>query len=250
MALLDRVLQRGPEGGFDDVEDSRMTILEHLEALRRVLIVVVIAWAITTAGSFFFWGRILNFLILRGHVGKLLYTGPTGGITLGLKISLVMGFILVAPIVIQQIWWFVSPGLHKHERRLILPLIVATIFFFLLGVGFALFSLPLFMKILNGFAPDNLSYLALGDEYLNFVLFLVVGFGLVFEMPIVVFVLGLLRIITTKWLYANRFYWIIGMGVLSNVMTPGVDPITPMFMWIPLYIFWEITALVLKLMGR
>ena len=69
-------------------------------------------------------------------------------------------------------------------------------------------------------------------------------------MPVVIFALGLLRIISSKWLYANRFYWIIGIGVLSNVMTPGVDPITPLFMWIPLYIFWELTALVLKLMGR
>jgi Sec-independent protein secretion pathway component TatC len=63
-------------------------------------------------------------------------------------------------------------------------------------------------------------------------------------------VLGLLRIITSKWLYANRFYWIIGLGILSNVMTPGVDPITPLFMWIPLYLFWEGTALLLRLMGR
>ena len=66
----------------------------------------------------------------------------------------------------------------------------------------------------------------------------------------VVFTLGLLGIISSRWLYANRFYWVIGIGILSNVMTPGVDPITPLFMWIPLYLFWEATALLLKLTGR
>src|SRR5258708_40128794 len=69
-------------------------------------------------------------------------------------------------------------------------------------------------------------------------------------MPVVVFALGLLRIITSKWLYANRFYWVIGIGVLSHVMTPGVDPITPLFMWIPLYVFSEATPLLLNLTRR
>ncbi|TMC11992.1 MAG: twin-arginine translocase subunit TatC [Chloroflexi bacterium] len=252
MALLDRVLQRGPAdpGGFDDVDESRMTILEHLEALRRVLIVSMIGWAICTAVAFIFWGRILVFLQDRGHVGQLQYFTPTGGFTLGIKIALIVGLIAAAPVWIQQLWWFVSPGLHRHERRLVLPLVAATIFFFAVGITFALFSLPLFLKILSGFAPSDLHYLPVGDDYLNFVLFLILGFGIVFELPVVIFVLGVLRVITSKWLYANRFYWIIGLGILSNMMTPGVDPITPLFMWIPLYIFWEGTALLLKLTGR
>jgi sec-independent protein translocase protein TatC len=250
MALLDRVLQRGPGNSPAGPDDSRMTILEHLEALRRVLIVCFIAWGITTAASLFVWKIVIKFLIDRGNQGHLVYTGPAGALTLGLKISIYLGLILAAPIWIQQLWWFVSPGLHKHERRLTLPLIAATIFFFGLGVSFALVSLPLFMKILNGFAPPDLQYLGFAEEYLSFVLLLVIGFGVVFELPVVLFVLGLLRIVTSKWLHENRFYWIIGLGILANLLTPGVDPITPLFMWIPLYLFWEGTALLLKLMGR
>jgi sec-independent protein translocase protein TatC len=227
-----------------------MTILEHLAALRRVLIVAMIAWGLCTVVAFFFWQTILKFLIGRGNVAHLYFTTPTGGITLGLKIALVVGLVVAAPVWIQQLWWFVSPGLHRTERRLVLPLIVATIVFFAIGVTFALFSLPLFMRILQSFAPPGFEYLPVGDDYLNFILFLILGFGIVFELPVVVFTLGLLRIITSKWLYANRFYWVIGIGVLSNVMTPGVDPITPLFMWVPLYVFWEATALLLKLTGR
>jgi sec-independent protein translocase protein TatC len=249
MAMLDRVLRRGP-AGQEDVEASRMTILEHLEALRRVLIVSMIAWAICTIVAFFFWQPLLQFLISRGNVAHLYFTTPTGGITLGLKIALVVGLVVAAPVWIQQTWWFVSPGLHRTERRLVLPLILATIVFFAIGVAFALFSLPLFMRILQAFAPKDFVYLPVGDDYLNFILFLILGFGIVFELPVVIFALGLLRIISSRWLYANRFYWVIGIGVLSNVMTPGVDPITPLFMWIPLYVFWEATALLLKLTGR
>ena len=250
MAILDRVLRRGPRGESEEGEASRMTILEHLGALRRVLIISMAAWMVCTIVAFFFWQPLLSFLISRGNVAHLLYTTPTGGITLGLKIALVVGLVMAAPVWIQQVWWFVSPGLHRTERRLVLPLVLATIVFFAIGVAFALFSLPLFMRILGGFAPKDFQYLPVGDDYLNFILFLILGFGIVFEMPVVIFALGLLRIISSKWLYANRFYWIIGIGVLSNVMTPGVDPITPLFMWIPLYIFWELTALLLKLTGR
>jgi sec-independent protein translocase protein TatC len=249
-AILDRVLRRGPGGAPDGVEESRMTILEHLGALRRVLIISMAAWMVCTLVAFFFWQPLLTFLIARGNVANLLYTTPTGGITLGLKIALVVGLVGAAPVWIQQVWWFVSPGLHRSERRLVLPLVMATIVFFAIGVAFALFSLPLFMRILQGFAPKDFHYLPIGDDYLNFILFLILGFGIVFEMPVVIYALGLMRIISSKWLYANRFYWVIGIGVLSNVMTPGVDPITPLFMWIPLYIFWELTALLLKLTGR
>ena len=249
MAVLDRVLQRGPAPA-DDVESSRMTILEHLAALRRALIIAFIGWGLGTAVAFFFWPRILTFLVERGGVGHVYFTGPTGGFTLGLKIAMIVGLMLGAPVWIQQAWWFVSPGLHRHERRLIMPLIFATIVFFAIGVGFALFSLPLFMGILRGFAPHDVTYLPIGDDYVNFVLFLVLAFGVVFEMPVVVFALGATRIINTKWLRSNRFYWVIGLGILSNLMTPGVDPITPLFMWVPLWLFWEGTVVVLRLMRR
>lgn len=249
MAVLDRVLHRGPARS-NDVEDARMTILEHLQALRRALIVSLIGWGLGTAVAFFLWPSVLKLLISRGNVGHLYFTGPTGGFTLGIKIALIVGLMLAAPVWIQQAWWFVSPGLHRHERRLILPLVIATVGFFAIGVGFALFSLPLFMRILQGFAPSNFSYFPIGDDYLNFVLFLVLGFGIVFELPVVVFALGLTRVISSRWLRANRFYWIIGLGILSNLMTPGVDPISPLFMWVPLYLFWETTVLILALMRR
>ncbi len=169
---------------------------------------------------------------------------------LELKVALYIGVIIAAPVVIQQIWWFVSPGLHPHERRFILPLIVATIFFFAIGVAVALFALPLYLHVLNSFSPPNTTYLADISALVSFVLLMVIGFGCVFELPVVLFVLGMMRIISSKWLHKNRVYFFLGLGILANFLTPGTDPVTPLIMFVPLYVFYEATALVLKLAGR
>ncbi len=227
-----------------------MSVIEHLEALRRALIVAVVAWTVATIAAFFISGRVIGFLVTRAGLGHAVYLQVAGGVLLEVKVAIYIGFVLAAPVVIQQIWWFVSPGLHVHERRFILPLIAATIFFFAIGVAVAIFALPLYIKVLNSLAPPDTSYLPDVSQFVSFVLLMVIGFGLVFELPIVLFVLGMLRIISSRWLYKNRPYWFLGLGVLANFLTPGVDPLTPLIMFVPLYVFYEATALILKLSRR
>jgi sec-independent protein translocase protein TatC len=232
------------------VDDSQMTVLSHLAALRRTLIVCILAWAAATAVAFLVWGRVLQLLIHQGGLSAVYYTTPAGAFTLALKISLYLGFVIASPVIIQQVWWFVSPGLHRHERRLIVPLIGATFFFFAVGIAFAMLMLPLFLRILSGFAPNNLHFLPFVDDYISFVLVLILGFGIVFELPVVLYTLGRVGIISSDWLYQHRLYWLVGLGILSALGTPGADPITPFFMFIPLYFFFEGSALLLKLTGR
>jgi sec-independent protein translocase protein TatC len=227
-----------------------MSVIEHLEALRRALIISLVAWGLTTTASFFISGKVIGLLISRAGIGHAIYLQPTGGVILQLKVALYIGLVIAAPVVIQQIWWFVSPGLHAHERRFILPLIVATIVFFAIGVGVAIFALPIYIHVLNALAPPNTSYLPDISELIGFVLIMVIGFGIVFELPVILFVLGMLRIINTRWLYKNRLWWFLGLGILANFLTPGVDPFTPLVMFVPLYVFFEGTALVLKLLKR
>jgi sec-independent protein translocase protein TatC len=227
-----------------------MSVIEHLEALRRVLIISLIAWGAATIAAIFISGRVITFLITRAGIGHAIYLQPGGGVILQLKVALYIGLVIAAPVVIQQVWWFVSPGLHQHERRFVLPLVVATIVFFAIGVGVAMFALPLYIKVLNSLAPTDVTYLPDIGELVGFVLIMVIGFGLVFELPVVLFVLGMLRIVSSRWLYKRRPYWFLGLGVLANFLTPGVDPLTPMIMFIPLYVFFEATALLLKLLGR
>ena len=249
MALLDRVLQRGPRTKAS-VEEERMSVLEHLEALRRALLVSLIAWAVTTAASLFIAGRVIGLLVERAGIGHAIFLAPAGGVLLQLKVALYIGIVLASPVVIQQIWWFVSPGLHPHERRFVLPMVVATVIFFAIGVSVAIFALPLYLRVLNSLSPPNVVYLPDVNQLVSFVLVMVIGFGLVFELPVVLFVLGMLRIISSKWLYKRRAYWFLGLGILANFLTPGVDPLTPMIMFVPLYLFYEGTALLLKLLRR
>ena len=227
-----------------------MSIIEHLEALRRALIISLAAWALTTVLAFFVAGQVVGLLVDRAGIGKAIYLHPAGGVLTDLMVAIYIGLVLAAPVVIQQIWWFVSPGLHRHERRLILPLIVATIFFFALGVAAAVYALPLYIKVLNAFAPSHVVYLPDITELIGFILTMVIGFGLVFELPVVLVVLGMLRVVTSRWLYKNRPWWFIGLALLANFMTPGVDPLTPLIMFIPLYVFYEGSTLILKLTGR
>ena len=227
-----------------------MSLIEHLEALRRVLIISLIAWGLATIAAVFISGHVISFLVSRAGLTHAIYLQPGGGVILQLKVAMYIGVVISAPVIIQQIWWFVSPGLHPHERRYVLPLVVATIIFFAIGVGVAMFALPLYIKILNSLAPAEVTYLPDVTELVGFVLIMVIGFGLVFELPVVLFVLGMLRIVSSRWLYKRRPYWFLGLGLVANFLTPGVDPLTPMIMFVPLYIFFEATALLLKLLGR
>lgn len=227
-----------------------MSVIEHLEALRRALIVSLIAWGVTTIAAIFVAHYVITFLIERSGVNHAIYLAPGGGVLLQLKVAMYIGVVLASPVIIQQIWWFVSPGLHQHERRFVLPLVVATIVFFAIGVAVAMFALPLYIRVLNSLTPTDVSYLPDISELFNFVLIMVLGFGLVFELPVILFVLGMSRIINSRWLYKRRPYWFLALGILANFLTPGVDPLTPMILFIPLYLFFEGTALLLKLLGR
>src|SRR2546430_16609516 len=121
LALLKRVLQRVPRRAPILVEEQRMSIIEHLEALRRVLIVALAAWAIATVVAFFISGRVIGWLIDRAGIGHAIYLQPAGGVLLELKVAIYIGVSIAAPVGSQQVRWVVSPGPHPHERPFLLP---------------------------------------------------------------------------------------------------------------------------------
>lgn len=227
-----------------------MSVIEHLEALRKVLIVMIIAISITTLIGWFLWPPALLYIEHRAHIGNVKVFAPAGAFFLHFKGALYIGIVLAVPVLVQQAWSFVAPGLYLTERRLFGPLILLTIFFFYLGVAFASFSVPLIIDLVTRFATQGVDYFPEGDPLLSFVLALVLGFGIIFELPIVLYVLGRLGIISSRWLWKTRPYWIIGLGLLANILMPGSDPFTPFLMMLPLYLFYEGTALLLRLTGR
>src|SRR5579884_1004862 len=247
------LLGRGSRQSRRRDPEAQMTVVEHLEDLRRALIISIVAWVVGTIVAYVFWHDEFQFLLHRAGLQQAIFLNVTGGFMFGLRLAFYVGILVAAPVILWQMWWFVSPGLLQHEKRIFFPLVFFSYLFFLGGVAAALFALPIFIKILTFpgfFAPIELRYLPDISQLFSFILLICLGFGLVFELPVVLYALGRMGIIDSRWLYRHRLYWVLALGLLANLMTPGADPITPLIMFIPLWVFWEGAALALRLSGR
>jgi sec-independent protein translocase protein TatC len=243
-----------------------MTVVEHLDELRRRLVISALAVLLASLVGLVFSQLILDFLIepyqeaLRqlpedvrppGSLGEgLVFSGPAGGFVAILKVGFVSGFLLALPVVLYQTWRFVTPGLTSRERRLGIPFVLASMVLFAGGVLFAFMILPTGLSFLLGFGGQNLVPLITTDRYLSFLIFLILGFGLSFELPLILIFLAGARIITSQQLRKWRRYAALGTAVFAAVATPTQDPYTMAIMWAALYVLYEIAILVSRLMKR
>lgn len=243
-------------GVVKDDSDRRMTIVEHLEELRRVLIISGAAWIVATIVAFVFHGWLfdillhpLNIVASQNHKNFLvpgaIFTSPTEGLTIPLKISAYAGVILALPVILWQLWTFVAPGLRPVERRFAGPFIASSLVLFAVGACFAYFVMPIGLNFLAGFLGGNATYLPDINQYLDFLMLLVLAFGVTFELPIVVILLGLLGVVSSRWLRRRRRAVWVGIVFVALVVTPGADPFTPTALFIPLIVLFEASILVL-----
>jgi sec-independent protein translocase protein TatC len=168
-----------------------------------------------------------------------------------LKLSMVAGLLVALPIVIYQIWRFVLPGLYKKELRAIYPIVFFSTIFFLIGVAFCYYTMmPWGLKFLLGQAPpDTEATLMIGD-YLNFFIWMILSFGAVFQMPVVAYFLGKIGILTSRFLASGRRYAVIIIAVVAAVVTPQPDFISQAMLFVPLYILYEFSILIVKFTGK
>ncbi len=238
-----------PEG-----EERRMTVLEHLEELRRVLIISLSGWAVATVVGWFVSKPVLEILMipLRQVVGnrRAVVFKPTGAFVINLKIALAVGFVLALPIVLWQLWSFISPGLKPNERRFVGPFIASALALFALGGGFAWFVMPIALRFLLAIDKDVLDYLPQADYYLNLILILILVFGITFEFPVALVLLGALRIVRYPFLKRRRWWFWVGIVIAANLVTPGADPFTPLLLAVPLVVMFEISVLIIRRMQR
>ena len=238
-------------------DDRRMTIIQHLEELRKVLTISVGAWVVATIGCFFFRNWLFDFLerpikhVLSGQHQHLLpnnspiVTGITDPLTIPLKVSAIAGFAMALPIILWQVWTFVSPGLKPAERKFAWPFIVSAVTLFAAGGAFAYFVMPIGLNFLAGFLGGNATFLPDLNSYLTFFTLLIVIFGATFELPIAIILLGMLGIVSSRFLRARRKGIWVGIIFVALVVTPGADPFTPTALFIPLIILFEASILVL-----
>lgn len=236
-------------------EERRMTVIQHLEELRRVLIISLVAWAVATIIGFLISGFILE--IILGPVkhvlgpGKTLYfTAPIDKFFLYFKVGIFTGFLLASPVILWQVWTFVAPGLHRNERRFAVGFVASAVALFAMGIGFAFFAMPIALRFLVNFGTSDIQYLAIASSYINFVLLLIVIFGITFELPLAMTMLGIAGIVSAKFLSRNRFKFWLGIFAGANMVTPGVDPFTPTLLTAPLIILFEISILVIRALRR
>lgn len=238
-----------PEG-----DERRMTVLEHLEELRRVLIISFSAWAVTTVIGWFVSEPVLKILLIpvRQVVGDgdVYYPKPTGAFVINLKIALAVGFALALPIVLWQLWTFIAPGLRPAERRFAVPFITSALVLFAMGGAFAWLIMPIALRFLTGIDQGVIKYLPFADTYLTLILTLILVFGVTFEFPVALVLMGAIRLVRYPFLKRRRWWFWIGILVAANLATPGADPFTPLLLAVPLLIMFEISVLIIRRMQR
>ncbi len=232
----------------DDQNEKVMPFLDHLEELRRRLLICISAVFVLSLGCYFFSKKIMG-LLLRPfpHNEKLIFLSPTEGFMIYIKISLFAGLILGLPVLFYQIWKFVRPGLYQKEAKYTIRIVFFSTLFFALGALFSYFiAVPFGLKFLLGFASDQIEPSIRIIEYLKFITFLILVFGIVFELPLLSFFLTKLGLITPQFLRTKRRYGIVAIFIAAAVLTPSPDVFNQLLLAIPLIVLYEISIWVSK----
>jgi sec-independent protein translocase protein TatC len=211
--------------------EKYLTILEHLQELRRRLMFVAGAIIVATFISFIFTTQLLQYLVqpVRNSVAdaRIIYTEPLGFVGPWFQVSMVMGLALAMPIVLYQILAFVTPGLTPQEKRWVIPLVFGASLLFILGGAFAFYiELPPALSFLLGFSPGDIEANITIKSYISFVTRLMLVTGLVFELPVVVMGLAKLGVVRSSKLLGWWRYSIIVAFIAAAVVTPSIDPLT------------------------
>ena len=243
----------------DEVEASRAPLLDHLMELRNRLFVVSAAVVVATMGCFAFAQKIYLFLVEPYRVAfsvvhkvplnearvDLQLTSPLEGFYTNLKLALFAGVILAFPVIAWQTYAFIAPGLYKKERRAAAPFMIAAPVMFFLGCAFVYYvAMPYAMRFaLSTTVTTGNVHIALNakvSEYFGLVTTLILAFGFVFQVPVVLSLLGFAGIVDSKMLRAGRRFAVLAIAVFSAMVTPP-EPISMMIMAVPVYMLYEIS---------
>lgn len=244
------------EDGTGRDPEGHMTIVEHLAELRRRLITSVVAVAAGAVVAFVFFEPILSFLsgpycdIRPEDQCTFLQTDPLDGFGVRITVSIYSGLALAMPVILTQVWRFITPGLHPREKRYAVPFVTAAVVLFVLGASLAFWTVPKALEFLVDIAGDSFEQVFTGSAYLSFLVKMMVGFGIGFEFPILLVFLQLAGIVTPEQLGGTRRYAIVGIVTLVAVITPSGDPISLMILSVPMYLFFEASILVGRLLRR
>ena len=208
-----------------------MSFLQHLEELRRRIIYSLIAVALAFFVGWWKADRIFAFMqgpiitALHAHKldEKLVYTNPTDPFNMYMKVGFIAGLFIASPFILYQVWAFIAPGLYRNERRYVLPFLFSTVGLFLAGGAFGYKMVyPAALDFLIGYGAQFQPMITIG-EYANLFLTVIVGMGIVFELPILIFFLALMGIVSAGWMWRNLRYSILVIFIIAAIITPTTD---------------------------
>ncbi len=236
-------------------EEAPMTLLEHLKEFRKRLTRIVVIVFIGFFVCYNFAELAYNFLAdpLKAAMpegSSLIYTSPPGAFFVYLKVSLVLSFFATSPYSFYQIWAFIAPGLYKEEKKMLMPLSFFSAFFFISGATFCYYLVfPIAFQFFMGFATDAIVPMISIEEYLSFVLKLLIAFGLVFEMPLFAFFLARLGLLTAQRMRSWRKYAILVIFITAAILTPP-DIFSQLLMALPMLVLYEVSVLIAAIVAK
>ncbi len=230
----------------ENAGSGSMPFLDHLEELRWRLLKSLLAIVVMAGASFYFRNELFIFLTRPLGDIQLHFTEVTGSFYAYLKVALIIGLIAALPVVFYQMWMFLSPGLYKHEKRVILPLVFVSTVLFLGGAAFCYFlTLPLALDFLIGFSGDLLSPVITVGSYISFAGLLLVAFGVGFQLPVVSFFLGKIGLVSSASMGKGRRYALVIILIAGAIITPP-DIFTQLLLAGPVYLLYEVSILVVR----
>jgi len=249
----------------NDIDDKSAPLIEHLAELRSRLIKAVLAFVVAMVACFTIATPIFNFLTAplcsaladRGQDCDLIFISPQEGFFVAIKVSLLGGFMLAFPVIAGQLWRFVAPGLYRSEKNAFLPFLIASPFMFFLGASFAFYVVtPLAYSFFLGFqqfgsageavdgvqgaAPLSVVFQGSAQEYLNLTIKFIVAFGMCFQLPVLLTLMGKAGLVSAEGLKAGRKWAIVGILTLAALVTPP-DVITQVILFVVVYGLYEIS---------
>lgn len=233
-----------------------MTLVGHLTELRRRLIVSIVAVGVGAVAGYFLYTPVLHFLlgpyrhVTHNPHAKLLILDPLEGLTVRLRMAAYIGLFVASPVVLWQVWRFITPGLNPNEKRYAVPFIVASILLFALGAVVALLTFQPALQFLKSVGGGSLTTQYTPSKYLRLITLLILAFGVAFEFPVVLVALELAHIVSSHRLRRWRRQAIVLVTAIAAFITPTSDPISMLAMAVPMYLFYEAAIVIGRIMKR
>ncbi|HET7188035.1 MAG TPA: twin-arginine translocase subunit TatC [Gemmatimonadaceae bacterium] len=229
---------------------GEMPFLDHLEELRWRIIWSLAALIVGVAVAFVVVWKFHVLVWLQGpmlpylHGRRLVYTHPGDGFSILIQTAIMAGVVIALPVIVWQVYAFLSPALHRHEKRIAIPVILGAVLLFIGGAALAwYFVLPMTLKFLSGLGDEAFDQMITASEYFGFVSSLVLAMGAVFELPIAILLLSFFGLVTPKFLAKFRRHALLGSYVAAAIITPGDLFITSIALMVPLYMLYELSII-------